>query len=475
MKDHDPNATARRYASSRCAPLRPTQTASTDNQPQPKVPMGAGATEMKNIPRGASSNDSRNVVVFGESGVGKSSLVNIIVGSGVAKTSSGAAGCTFDYSRHEAIIDGRPFGIWDTAGLDEGDYGTVPAAKAEENLKGLLRDLVKANGVDLIVYCVRATRVRKALQKNYNIFYSAICRKKVPIVIVVTGLENYEGEMDGWWRDNEKEFMALNMRFDGHACVTTLDLNVVKSDILLARREESQRKVRDLIVSRCSSRRWSTDGRTWSNAAISGMRSITRSQKRQSPTAPNVILCDITAQETRPAVTKPQKYTVDLVASGGVLRIFRIQDMARGKKLVKKLSTGLLIFCASEDQLNDTRPLDQFYVSYGGEITPMIIVIKGTESQGSTQDRIKSRLSASLRENVDVCYLSEADGAKRQLRELIKLRCLDIGDDVGAYSDDDAHSRSFCCFGRGKGKTVVTRNEGMDFLTRSKIWTPRNP
>ncbi|KAH7916634.1 P-loop containing nucleoside triphosphate hydrolase protein, partial [Hygrophoropsis aurantiaca] len=216
----------------------------------------------------------RNIVVFGESGVGKSSLVNMIVGTEVAQTSSGAVGCTFEYTRHEASIGGQPFGVWDTAGLDEGEYGTVPAKKAEANLKGLLRDLVKANGIDLLVYCVRATRVRKVLQSNYNIFYSAICRKKVPIVIVVTGLENYEEGMDRWWRDNEPEFTALNMHFKGHACVTTLDPSVIKSDFIKARREESQRKVRELVVNHSSQNRWRTDERAWSKAALQSLRSM---------------------------------------------------------------------------------------------------------------------------------------------------------------------------------------------------------
>ncbi|KIJ68047.1 hypothetical protein HYDPIDRAFT_71034, partial [Hydnomerulius pinastri MD-312] len=127
----------------------------------------------------------KNVVVFGESGVGKSSLINLIAGEQVSQTSSGAAGCTFEYKRYLLNLNDQQYGVWDTAGLDEGTYGTVPAEKAEAYLKQLLRDLVKAGSIDLLVYCVRGTRIRSALLGNYHIFYSAICRKKVPIVIVV--------------------------------------------------------------------------------------------------------------------------------------------------------------------------------------------------------------------------------------------------------------------------------------------------
>jgi len=94
------------------------------------------------------------------------------------------------------------------------------------SLKLLLLDLSKASGIDLLIYCVRGTRIRTALLTNYNLFYSAICRKKVPICLVVTGLENQEGNMDTWWLKNERQFSTLQMYFDNYACVTTLESSV---------------------------------------------------------------------------------------------------------------------------------------------------------------------------------------------------------------------------------------------------------
>ncbi|KAG9310967.1 hypothetical protein JVU11DRAFT_8845 [Chiua virens] len=35
--------------------------------------------------------------------------------------------------------------------------------------------------------------------RNYNLFHAAVCRKKIPVVLVVTGLENSEGDMENWW------------------------------------------------------------------------------------------------------------------------------------------------------------------------------------------------------------------------------------------------------------------------------------
>ncbi|KAF9230499.1 P-loop containing nucleoside triphosphate hydrolase protein [Melanogaster broomeanus] len=200
----------------------------------------------------------KNIVVFGESGIGKSSLINMIAGRAIAATSSSATGCTFEHKKYDVVINGKRYGVWDTAGLDEGSHGTVPAEKAEENLKVLLRELIKANGIDLLIYCIRGSRLRKALLNNYNVFYSAICRKKVPVAVVVTGLENQEGEMEDWWAANEAEFAALRMHFDGHACVTTLDPEKVHSPALRQRCLASRQTVVSMIANTCSRNDWGT-------------------------------------------------------------------------------------------------------------------------------------------------------------------------------------------------------------------------
>ncbi|KAG2747336.1 hypothetical protein P692DRAFT_20643007, partial [Suillus brevipes Sb2] len=195
----------------------------------------------------------RNIVIFGDSGSGKSSVINAIAQTQLAKTSSSATGCTFAYQRYRVEISGQTFVLFDTAGLNEGTAGTVPAAKADENLKNLLNELMspRSDGIGLLVYCVRSTRARRALIRNYNIFYSAICRKKVPIVVVVTGLEN-EPDMESWWTANGKEFKSRGMHFEDHACVTTLRKHSGISDVFTRRIEESSETLRNLVVNNCS-------------------------------------------------------------------------------------------------------------------------------------------------------------------------------------------------------------------------------
>src|SRR6266567_3973310 len=120
-------------------------------------------------------NTTHNIILFGEAGSGKSSLVNMIVGDDVAKVSGFAEGCTFKNDAYEATIRDRRFVIYDTAGLNEGDQGRVPHWKAIQALYTLLRQL---DGVSLLIYCMRG-RIRVNACANWLFFFDAICGQKV--------------------------------------------------------------------------------------------------------------------------------------------------------------------------------------------------------------------------------------------------------------------------------------------------------
>jgi GTPase SAR1 family protein len=159
-----------------------------------------------------------NVIVFGESGVGKSSVINMLMGEPVAAVSNEAAGCTYKSNKFRTTIDGREVMLYDTAGLDEAEAGTVSPERAIQNLRSLVKDLKTVN---LLVYCIRGIRFRTIVADNYNIFRNTICgsNRKVPIVLVITGLEN-EDNMDDWWENNKEYFDQYNLKFCGHACIT---------------------------------------------------------------------------------------------------------------------------------------------------------------------------------------------------------------------------------------------------------------
>ncbi|OAX36644.1 P-loop containing nucleoside triphosphate hydrolase protein [Rhizopogon vinicolor AM-OR11-026] len=157
-----------------------------------------------------------NIIVFGESGVGKSSIINMLMGEPVAAVSNQAVGCTYESNKFRAIIAGREVMLYDTAGLNEAEAGTVSPEQAVQNLRSLVTELKTVN---LLVYCIRGTRFRKIMADNYEMFCNTICGsdRKVPVVLVVTGLENEEN-MDDWWEYNKVDFDE--MEFRGHACIT---------------------------------------------------------------------------------------------------------------------------------------------------------------------------------------------------------------------------------------------------------------
>lgn len=229
-----------------------------------------GQTPLSLSPHASSSNLEPtlpwggNIVFFGETGTGKSSIINAIAREQLATTSDDAMGCTSYHKRHLVTISGQRFVLFDTAGFGEGPAGRVPDAEARRQLKSLLRQLMSSSrspshGIDLLVYCMSSrTFTLPAIIRTYDTFYARVCRKKVPIVIVITGLEK-EPNMESWWDKNKGNFE--NMRFAGHACVTALQEYPDIPDDFARRIAESSDTLRNLLVSNCS--HWTVDD-SWS-------------------------------------------------------------------------------------------------------------------------------------------------------------------------------------------------------------------
>ncbi|KIJ09636.1 hypothetical protein PAXINDRAFT_17269 [Paxillus involutus ATCC 200175] len=176
----------------------------------------------------------RNIVFFGQSGVGKSSTINLIAGSRVAHTSNSVQPCTIVSVCHKIAIGNEVFNLWDTHALS--------SEKSEEKLKKFLQERHQKCEIDLLVYCIHGGN--KALLKNYNTFCLTTRRLAVPVVIVVTNLERYKN-MEDWWKRNGSDLQSRGMEFDGHACITALPDD--------PRRTESEMTLRDLITRKYSS------------------------------------------------------------------------------------------------------------------------------------------------------------------------------------------------------------------------------
>jgi hypothetical protein len=165
-----------------------------------------------------------NIVIFGETGAGKSSVINLMAGQQIARTSPDSHRCTLHWTEYSITFEnGARYKVFDTVGLEEprlqiGDYLT-----AISNAYGLINTLKERGGVNLLLFCVRGGRVTATMQSNYRLFFEFLCEEKVPLALVVTNLER-ETRMEDWYTRNVGHLEKYNIRSVGHACITAANL-----------------------------------------------------------------------------------------------------------------------------------------------------------------------------------------------------------------------------------------------------------
>ncbi|EIW86066.1 hypothetical protein CONPUDRAFT_94334 [Coniophora puteana RWD-64-598 SS2] len=186
-----------------------------------------------------------NIILFGETGAGKSSIVNMLTGHPIAEISNEAQGCTFKFDWYPVDIGGETYRIFNTAGLDEGVEGTMPPEDAIVQLYQLMTNL--EGGISLIIFVMRGPRIKDASQRNWRLFYEIFCKQQVNAAIVITGLEQ-EDDMDDWWPRNKAHFYSYGMRPFGAAGITaTLGKRKGNRYLFQEEYDESVAKVRKLI------------------------------------------------------------------------------------------------------------------------------------------------------------------------------------------------------------------------------------
>ncbi|KAG0708306.1 hypothetical protein DFH29DRAFT_476583 [Suillus ampliporus] len=188
---------------------------------------------------GQSANRTKNIVLFGAMGAGKSSLINLVADKRIAKTGSDFKRCTLTWTKYVLSFEGEQYNVFDTMGIENPELEPREYHTAIKNASRLLRALDSCGGTSLLVHCVRKGRVSSALQSNYQLFLEVLYQRRVPIVMVVTCLED-EDDMEGWWTRNREEVERFQIVVQGHACVTTL----TEAD---AKYRASREAVRNLI------------------------------------------------------------------------------------------------------------------------------------------------------------------------------------------------------------------------------------
>lgn len=167
---------------------------------------------------------AKNIVIFGAMGAGKSSLINLIADKNIAQTGSNLKRCTLTWTKYTLPMlfdDEMQHNIFDTMGIENPELEPEEYHRSIKNASRLLRELDACGGTSLLIYCVQKGRDSGALRSNYQLFHEVLYRRRVPIVMVVTCLED-ERIMEEWWTRNCASLEASQIVVEGHACVTTL-------------------------------------------------------------------------------------------------------------------------------------------------------------------------------------------------------------------------------------------------------------
>jgi hypothetical protein len=189
-----------------------------------------------------------NIVIFGETGAGKSSVINLMAGRQVARTSHSSHRCTLQWAEYTITLDNETrHQVFDTVGLEEPRLDSREYLTAITDAHSLINALKERGGIDLLLFCVRGGRVTPTMQSNYRLFFEFLCQEKVPLVLVVTNLEREE-LMEDWYTRNVGHLERYGIHSVGHACITaatTIDGR------RRAKYEESRIKVCSVVEACC--------------------------------------------------------------------------------------------------------------------------------------------------------------------------------------------------------------------------------
>ncbi|KAG1766904.1 P-loop containing nucleoside triphosphate hydrolase protein [Suillus placidus] len=214
-----------------------------DTRTEHDTTLSSDTTGLERRLNGSTPRSHKTIIVFGETGVGKSSLINLMAGEEVANISPGMQRCTMHWQDYIISFGGDSYKVFDTMGLEEPLLGIKEYLEGVENAYRLIKALDHEGGIDLLLFCIRAGRDSPALQSNYRLFHEFLCEKKVPIFLVITGLER-ERRMEDWWDRNKRTFEKFRIRVAGHACITAASRLSGRHRVLY---EESRITIRNVV------------------------------------------------------------------------------------------------------------------------------------------------------------------------------------------------------------------------------------
>jgi len=132
-----------------------------------------------------------NILFFGSSQQGKSSIIRHILKDEKIEIGGRAQGCTFSTE----IYNYENLRIYDTIGLDEASQGKVDAKVSLKELILLLKD----NEFSIMVFVKQKSSFKKSDERNLKLL--SYMANQIPLICVITGCENEKCPFD-WYEEN---------------------------------------------------------------------------------------------------------------------------------------------------------------------------------------------------------------------------------------------------------------------------------
>ncbi|KAG1836414.1 hypothetical protein DFJ58DRAFT_690957, partial [Suillus subalutaceus] len=189
-----------------------------------------------------------NFIVFGEMGVGKSSLINLVAGKTLAKSSAGFKILHSSNQPRYTIALSEPqlnVKLFDTVGLNNTTMNDKSYLDALVKAHKLIASLQNQGGVHGLLFCIKGgNRILESTQQNYRLFHEFLCQEKVPLALVITNLENVEN-MDDWWMENQDVIKEYGIAPVTQVCITTIK---GLKNVYEEKYSESRKKVCDMLT-----------------------------------------------------------------------------------------------------------------------------------------------------------------------------------------------------------------------------------
>jgi len=188
-----------------------------------------------------------NVLVVGQTGDGKSSVVNLIAGQNLAPTGDDLQHCTERCTEYPILVGGHQFQVFDTFGVLEPQVDGKLYTEAIADTYGAINAFKARGGIDIILYCIRDDKTNDLQKmKNYfRLFHEVLCDEEVPIAVVVT---NRGSSMSTLSAERYKAiFTARNIAYIDCICVNVASTHGLDDPVDTT----SQEAIRRLLVKSC--------------------------------------------------------------------------------------------------------------------------------------------------------------------------------------------------------------------------------